>query len=165
MTSDYLHAADCLRMNFTRPAIMADVIVGFPGESDTEFGQTMDFVRRVGFARLHVFKYSARKGTAAASMPGQLTQAVKHTRSEQLIALGKQTQAAYLAAGIGGTAHVLFEEPCIIDGKKYMRGYSERYERVLTRTDTDTSGILVPIRLQGINAAGDVLGEPLTTNP
>ena len=106
---EYYEKCEILRKYFRDPALTTDVIVGFPGESEEEFAQSRDFIDRVSFYETHVFKYSRREGTKAASMEGQVTEQVKACRSNELIELGRRKQAEYEDALIGteiGRAHV-----------------------------------------------------------
>ncbi len=124
--ADYLEAVQFLRRYFDRPAITTDVIVGFPGETDEEFEETYQFIKTVGFSKLHVFPYSIRTGTKAATMPSQIPNAVKKARVNKLIALDNVLQAQYIEQFIGDTVSVLFEEPNASEALNYI-GYAERY--------------------------------------
>lgn len=126
-TAGYYGAVERLRRCYVNPAITTDVIVGFPGETEEEFAQTEDFLRRVGFYEMHIFKYSRRQGTRAAAMEGQLTEAEKAVRSERLIALERQMSRAYREAFLGKTEEILFEELVEKEGKAYWVGHSPRY--------------------------------------
>ena len=98
-----------VRAAFPGAAITTDVMVGFPGETEEEFAQSIAFVRKIGFARCHVFAYSRRPGTPAARMAGQVTAAVKQARSRAMIAAGAEDERAFLQAQIGRVQSVLFE--------------------------------------------------------
>lgn len=99
-----------IRRYFDHPAITTDIIVGFPGETEAEFEETLDFVERIDFYRVHVFKYSRRHGTRAADFPDQVDEPVKHRRSQALIALSAGQELAFLRENDGLTAPVLFEK-------------------------------------------------------
>ncbi len=129
-SAGYLEAVEKLRKYYADPAITTDVIVGFPGETEEEFAQTEDFLRRVGFYEMHIFKYSRRQGTRAAAMEGQLTEAEKAARSDQLIHLEREMSRAYREAFLGKTEEVLFEERWEKDGKTYWIGHTTRYLKV-----------------------------------
>ncbi len=88
-TADYKRAVQLIRWQYPKAAITTDIIVGFPGETDADFADCYQFVEAIGFAELHVFKYSPREGTPAAKMKGQIDGKVKSQRSEKLIALGE----------------------------------------------------------------------------
>ncbi len=126
-TAGYLGAVDRLRKHYENPAITTDVIVGFPGETEEEFAQTEDFLRRVGFYEMHIFKYSRRQGTRAAAMEGQLTEAEKAKRSDRLMKLEREMSCAYRNMFLGKTEEVLFEELVKREGKAYWIGHTTRY--------------------------------------
>ena len=126
-TARFLESAGLLREAFPGCALTADLIAGFPGETEEDFAQTLRFIRSVGFAAMHVFPYSIRPGTRAAEMPGQLTHAVKNARAAQAQAAADQMQTAYLDAQRGQTLRVLFETER--DGR--WQGHSDNYCEVL----------------------------------
>ena len=109
-TALYYERCEILRKYFDDPAFTTDVIVGFPQETDEEFETTGEFVKKVGFAQLHVFKYSKRNGTVAATMPGQVDENTKNSRSEALIELGRKLSEDYYQRHVGLAEEVLFEE-------------------------------------------------------
>lgn len=126
-TAMYLNAVCNLRSFFPDAAITSDILTGFPGETEEEFLQTVDFIRKIGFARIHVFPYSPRTGTKAAEMQGQLTSAVKEKRTRKLISVGAGTSYAYMHSLIGHTATVLLEENT---NDTLWVGYTPEYIRV-----------------------------------
>ena len=134
-TAGYYGAVERLRKHFTNPAITTDVIVGFPGETEEEFAQTEDFLRRVGFYEMHIFKYSRRQGTRAAAMEGQLTEAEKAVRSERLIRLEREMSRAYREVFLGKTEDVLFEELLEKGGEAYWIGHTPRYLKAARRAE------------------------------
>ena len=107
---EFRRACALMRQAFPGCAITTDVICGFPGETEEEYRQTVDFCREIGFARLHVFPYSARQGTPAAAMPHPVPKAVREERARRLIAVGKEMADAYRQAQVGKTVQVLAEE-------------------------------------------------------
>ena len=123
-TSDFRAACALLRRTFPDCAITTDVIAGFPGETEEEFLETLAFCREIGFARMHVFPYSARQGTLAAKMPDQVPKALREERARRLIALGSETALSYRAARIGQTVEVLAEER---DDDGLAHGYTATY--------------------------------------
>ena len=139
-SGEYLHSVELLRAEMPGCAITTDVIAGFCGETGREHEETLAFCEQVGFARMHVFPFSVRKGTKAADMPGQLQKSVKSKRAAELIALGGRLTNAYLASQIGSVVEVLAES----DGA----GYSGNYIRV--RTDAP-EGAIVSVRLNGFD--------------
>lgn len=126
-SEEYYKGVEILRKFFDNPAITTDIIVGFPGETEEEYETTLDFVKRVKFAELHVFAYSKRAGTRAAKMPGQITNAVKKERSSKLIALGNEKTLEYKHSHIGRTLDILFEEKTTINNEEYFIGFSKEY--------------------------------------
>lgn len=154
-TQEYLKSCEILRRYFDRPAITTDVIVGFPGESEEEFCQTMQFVQKVQFAQMHIFKYSRRKGTKAAAMPGQVAEQIKARRSEDLIAVEKKMRGAYEQLFVGEQTEVLFEERLIRDGQAFMVGHNRRYVKFAMRTEEDLSNICIKGHING-DFAGEI---------
>lgn len=138
-TAGYLEAVMWLRKVYGNPAITTDVIVGFPGETDAEFRETEDFLSRVGFYEMHIFKYSKRKGTPAADMPGQLTEAEKAARSEQLMKLEKEMSGAFRGTFVGKEVSVLFEERVERDGAVWWVGHTPHYVKVACRDTSEGS--------------------------
>ncbi|MBQ8814637.1 MAG: tRNA (N(6)-L-threonylcarbamoyladenosine(37)-C(2))-methylthiotransferase MtaB [Lachnospiraceae bacterium] len=126
-TAEFKAGCDILRKYYDDPAITTDVIAGFAGETGEEFAQTLDFVREIGFYEMHVFKYSVRKGTRAATMPNQVPEKVKTERSHRLIELGEQMSEAYRQRKLGKETSLLLEEPLEIDGVSYMTGCTPEY--------------------------------------
>ena len=112
-----------LRRTFPDVALTTDVIVGFPGETEEEFNETYKYLRKIRFAKLHVFKYSPRKGTVAAKMKNQIDSAVKEKRSHKLIELSNECEIEFLDRYIGKKVKVLFEKQ---DGK-YIKGHTTNY--------------------------------------
>ena len=142
-TSQYARAVEQIRAVYPNAALTTDVMTGFPGETDEEFAQTLAFVQQTGFARIHVFPYSRREGTRAASMPGQVDKAIKEARAAELIALGSQLEAQYMQRWIGRTCSVLFEEPCAGGAV----GYTPEYVRVVA---DGTPGEIQAVRVEAV---------------
>jgi threonylcarbamoyladenosine tRNA methylthiotransferase MtaB len=117
------------------------VITGFPGETEEGFSQTLDFCKEVGFGRIHVFPYSRREGTPAASMDGQLPKAVKEERARRLIALGDELADHYRQSLLGTVQDVLFEE----ESGDGASGYTPQYVEVYARGARQ--GQIAPVRL------------------
>lgn len=151
-TKTYLERVDAIKEAFHKPSFTTDVIVGFPGETDEEFEETMAFVQKVGFAKIHVFQYSPKKGTPAAEMGCQVLGDIKHSRSERLIALSDQMEQGYYQSLIGETCRVLFETQLKnkTDGQLYVEGLSERYVRVAVPYKERLIGELCPVEMTSI---------------
>ena len=126
----YWDAVSRLREVFPGCAITTDVLTGFPGETDEEAIETLSFVQRVGFARIHVFPYSRREGTAANEMPDQVPEQTKRERAAVLTALGNQLEAQFVKGLLGRRVQVLMEER-MSDG--LCAGYSPEYVKVVAR--------------------------------
>ena len=109
-TTRYYESVELLRRYFSAPAITTDLIVGFPQESEEEFEQTLAFIRRCAFSSMHIFPYSRRPGTPAASMEGQIQKTVQEERAHRAAAVADEMEQNYLTQLIGSTLPVLFEE-------------------------------------------------------
>ena len=109
-TARYLQSVEDLKRAFPGCAITTDMIVGFPGETEEEFSQSLDFIRRCGFAHMHIFPYSRREGTPAAAMPDQITKQVKEERARRAGAVAQALFEQYHTAMLGTRVPVLFEQ-------------------------------------------------------
>ena len=127
---EYAKGCEILRKYFEHPAITTDVIVGFPGETEEEFEITKEFLKKIHFYEMHIFKYSKREGTRAAVMKNQIPEPVKTARSAELIALGNQMSEEFRQYYLGREEEVLFEEEAIINGTSYYVGYTKEYVKV-----------------------------------
>lgn len=152
-TARYSESVTLLRAHFDRPAITTDVIVGFPGETEEEFAQTLDFVQKCAFAAMHIFPYSRRAGTPAAGMPGQVPKAVKEERARRCAALAAELSEAYLAGWVGAVLPVLFEEEK--DG--LWRGFAPNYTEVRAEGEA-LHNVLRTVRITGAEP-GFLLGK------
>lgn len=130
-TDMYTHAVENIRNAFPMAALTTDILTGFPGETQEEYQETRDYIRKIGFSRIHVFPYSKREDTPAAVMPGQLTKAIKEQRARELIALGNEVAYDYLTSWIGMKTTVLLEDQ--EDG--CWVGYTPEYIRVFLPSD------------------------------
>ncbi len=129
-SGEYFEKTQLLRKYYDNPAITTDVIVGFPGETEEEFRITEEFVRKVDFFEMHIFKYSKRQGTVAAKMEGQITEAEKGRRSTILMEAEKEMSHAYRAGYIGCETEVLFEEKKEVEGQAYWVGHTPQYVKM-----------------------------------
>ena len=134
-TDLYLEKCELLRQYFDRPALTTDVIVGFPGETEEEFARTEEFLAKVHFSDMHIFKYSKRHGTKAADMPDQINPQIQTERSEKLITLGEKMKNDFIEACEDQEQIVLIEEEAGINGTKYMTGHSKNYIRCAFESD------------------------------
>lgn len=125
--AEYLEKCDILRKAYDRPAITTDVIVGFPGETEEEFEETLRYLTELELYEMHIFKYSPRKGTRAAVMPEQVHPDIKNSRSAILLELAEKNKKAYEASFDGAELEVLVEEVYRKDGEVWLRGHTGRY--------------------------------------
>ncbi len=125
-TARYLESVRLLNTYFPGCAVTTDMIVAFPGETEEEFRQSLDFIRQCAFADMHIFPYSRRPGTPADKMPGQHNNATKEERSRAAIAVAEEMSRAYRENLIGSTLEVLFEET---DGAHFT-GHAPNYVKV-----------------------------------
>ncbi len=153
---EYYEKVQLLRQYFEHPAFTTDVIVGFPGETEEEFEETCDFVRKVGFSQIHVFKYSKREGTKAAAMSGQLNEEMKHQRSNRLITIAEKMSEEYKALFMGRIEKILVEEETTVDGIIYQTGHNERYLKLAVRSGEDLTNRIITAKVEkGLD--GDIL--------
>lgn len=131
-TDEYRNIVKLIRKYMPNAGITTDIIVGFPGETDEEFMETLEFVEEIGFSRIHVFKYSPRKGTPAAKYEDQIDGNIKHNRSERLISLGERLIKQFNAGFIGANLSILFEEESKNE-EGFIEGYTTNYIRVKTK--------------------------------
>ncbi|MCM1082752.1 MAG: tRNA (N(6)-L-threonylcarbamoyladenosine(37)-C(2))-methylthiotransferase MtaB [Clostridium sp.] len=124
---EYKEKCKLIRKYYDKPAITTDVIVGFPGETEEEFDITVKNLCELALYEIHVFQYSRRKGTAAASMPNQVSDGEKVRRSNTLLALTKKQKEEYEALFKGTRQLVLVEECVLENGAQYIKGHTERY--------------------------------------
>lgn len=128
-------------------AITTDIIVGFPGETEEDFATTLAFAEKCGFAKMHIFPYSKRKGTPAEKMPNQVDEAVKGERAARLAAVDEKLHQAMLKQMVGKTEEVLFEQP--VDAV-YMEGLCGPYLRVVVPGTEELSNTIAKVRITGI---------------
>jgi len=141
-TSDYKNAAERLRHAKPNIALTTDVIVGFPGESDADFAESLAFVKEMKFSNIHVFEYSPREGTPASTFPDQVPHSVKHERGKIMRTLGNELQAEFLQSQVGKTLNVLFEKQ-----KSFYVGNSENYCTVCVKSDTNLTGRICKVKI------------------
>ena len=150
----YYESVRLLNKTFDRPAITTDLIVGFPGETEEEFQETLDFIQKCAFSAMHIFPYSKRPGTPAAKMPGQAPNAVKEDRAHRAAAVAAQMERAYLEQWVGQTVPVLFEEER--DG--LWRGHTTRYTEVAVSCGDNLHNQLRSVRIEKVEGRA-LLGE------
>ena len=126
-TAQFAEGVRLLREAFSKVAITTDVIVGFPGETDEEFAKTKEFLEKISFYEMHVFKYSKRQGTPAATMKEQVPDPVKTQRSDELLMMDERKSTEYRKDYLGCEVEILLEEEKEIDGIRYMVGHTKDY--------------------------------------
>lgn len=163
--ADFRALVERVRAAMPEVAITADLMVGFPGESEAEHAESLAFVREMAFAEQHVFRYSSRPGTAAARLPDDVPPAVKKRRSEEARALDAELRRAYKSRFLGRTMEVLWEEPARSPGDAAEQnagdpiwsGLTDNYLRVFARGDL-REGQLTAVRLDELTVDG-ILGR------
>jgi len=148
-TSDYRQVVERLRRNFPDVAITTDIMVGFPGETQEEFEKSLRFVKEMEFSQAHVFKYSKRKGTPAASMPDQVPPAEKERRSKQMLELVHGSQRLFFEKNIGKEMEVLFEQP-VKEKEGFYEGLTPNYIPVIVQSKDNIEGKIFKVRLESI---------------
>lgn len=137
-------------------AITTDVIVGFPGETEADFETTCKFAECCGFSKMHIFPFSARKGTPAEKFAGAVTEAVKKERADILGRIDETMHKTFLQAMVGQTAEVLFEQPA---GEDYFEGLTGNYQRVFVKSGgRNLGGEILPVKITAFDGE-KLLGE------
>jgi threonylcarbamoyladenosine tRNA methylthiotransferase MtaB len=140
---EYFHRVKMIREYFTMPSFTTDIIVGFPGETNEEFEETLEFVKQVKFSQIHVFKYSKRAGTKAAEMSDQIPEEIKSKRSNELISLAEAMSQEYKDSFLGRIEKILIEEEITIEGITYQVGHNERYLKLAVQDDRDLTNQMI----------------------
>ena len=136
-TEEYFEKCCLIKKYYDYPALTTDVIVGFPGETEEEFNETIEFIKRVKFFEVHVFKYSRRKGTKADLMQNQVPDGIKNKRSAVLLELTKAYSKEFIASLEGKDVEALFEEKLIKNNETFYVGHTKEYVKVLLKSDED----------------------------
>lgn len=144
-TADYYAKIVEIRSHFPDIAITTDVIVGFPGETEEEFRETYEFIKKVGFSSLHVFPYSRRSGTKAARMSNQVPDIIKSLRVNELLALSDELAQKYVAKFQDQVLDVIFEEKITEENDEFMVGHTSNYIKVKAKYDETKIGQEVPV--------------------
>ena len=148
-TEEFYAAVELLRRCFPDCAIAADLITGFPGETEANHRETLDFIRRCRFSAMHIFPYSSRPGTRAASMPGALTREIKAERARGATMAARESEREYLDGQVGKTLEVLFET-----GEKIWRGHAGNYTLVEARGE-GLRGVVKNVKIDSVR--GEIL--------
>lgn len=145
-----------IKTNVPDIAITTDVIVGFPGETEADFETTCKFAESCGFSKMHIFPFSARKGTPAEKFAGAVTEAVKKERADILGKIDETMHKTFLQAMVGQNAEVLFEQPA---GEDYFEGLTGNYQRVFVKCGgRNLGGEILPVKITAFDGE-KLLGE------
>ena len=150
-TDEFEKGVTLLRKAFPHVALTTDIIVGFPGETEEEFNATYDFLKKIKFYKMHIFKYSQRKGTRAAVMPNQIDGNIKEERSRKLIELSDKNEKEYNETYIGKEVEVLFEEPHVENEIRYMKGHTTNYLVVKVETNENLENEIKRVKITGLD--------------
>lgn len=140
---EYEEKCRILRKAFDRPALTTDVIVGFPGETEEEFSETFEFLKRIAFFETHIFKYSRRQGTRAAAMEHQVEEEEKARRSHILLELDRENTSRYVRSLLGKPVEILIEESIERDGLVYQVGHTKEYIRAAVISNQELTNQIV----------------------
>jgi len=143
----YKNNVELIRKYMPHAGITTDIIVGFPGETEEEFNETMEFVKAIRFSRIHVFKYSIREGTKAAEMTNQVDDMVKSERSKVLIELGEEVSNEFMKKYVGKDVSVLVETE---KTENLFEGYSTNYLKVLLKSDINIRNTIVDVHVNNV---------------
>lgn len=156
---EYKEIVDMLRGAIKDVSITTDIIVGFPGETEEEFKETYEFLKDISLTKMHIFKYSPRKGTKAAAMKDQIHGTIKEERSKKLIELNEKNEETFMKEMIGKTLEVLFEEKVSGEENIYT-GYTPNYIKTICESNEDLIGQIKKVYIKEIskdNFIGEIL--------
>jgi len=151
---EYRQVVAKVRENIADVSITTDVIVGFPGETDDQFEAALRFVEEMAFSRLHVFRYSPRRGTPAARFPNQVPVTVKNERSRRMIQLGRELSRAFHQNLVGSRVEVLWEEGGINGQDDLWQGHTANYVMVKARRGGGSPGDMETVFVTGADEEG-----------
>ena len=146
-TEEYKTIVDRLRAAIPNVSITTDVIVGFPGETNEEFDKTYEFLKHIELTHMHIFKYSPRKGTPAATMENQVDPSTKHERSEKLLQLNEENFKKFGQKMLDKEFNVLFEQKV---GDNKFEGLTENYVKVIVESDKDLSEQILKVKITDV---------------
>ncbi|WP_123053000.1 tRNA (N(6)-L-threonylcarbamoyladenosine(37)-C(2))-methylthiotransferase MtaB [Clostridium sp. JN-1] len=149
-TLEYADIVKDLRKYVKDVSITTDIIVGFPGETDDEFESTYNFLKDIKLSKMHIFKYSSRKGTKAAEMKDQVDAKIKDIRSKRLIQLNEILEGEFISKFIGKNMKVLYEQK-ISGTENQYEGYTSNYIRAVSESDQNLQGKLVSTKILKVN--------------
>ena len=147
--AEYKEIVDRIRRNFDNSSITTDVMVGFPGETEEEFNNSLEFVSVIAFAKVHVFPYSRRSGTVADRMPMQLEKNVKESRAAIMINATEKSRRDFLSSQVGKECEVLFER---LDKNGLFEGYTQNYTLVsVDSKGKDLQGNCLKVKITSVS--------------
>ncbi|MEG1887841.1 MAG: tRNA (N(6)-L-threonylcarbamoyladenosine(37)-C(2))-methylthiotransferase MtaB, partial [Oscillospiraceae bacterium] len=151
-----------IRNKFCNPSITTDIMVGFAGENEEDFIESLRFANKIKFAKSHVFAYSRREGTLAYDMPGQISNTLKEERSHRMIAATLASEYDFCSSQIGQKVHVLFES---FDGEFY-EGYSENHTHVKVKFNRNIISEIFDVKITDCKNSvciGEIIDEEAVT--
>lgn len=143
---DYTEIVNDLRNAFDNCAITTDIMVGFPGETEEEIKESLDFAKKTAFARVHVFAYSRRPGTVADKAENQVPENIKNIRSKEMIEVTTKTMTDFLKSQVGRVESVLFER----EKNGFFEGYTKNYTHVVVKSDENLSNKIYDVKITGV---------------
>lgn len=146
--SKYAKIVENIHHYFDNASITTDVMVGFPGETEKDFEESLNFVKNMQFYKVHVFPFSARKGTVAQNLPDQISKEVKKTRCKKMLSLSEKLKESFLKNQIGKTVSVLFENRTNELGNK---GHASNYVIVYLKNDSQLEGKILDVKINSCN--------------
>lgn len=158
-SEEYFALTERIRKYFPDAAFTTDIMTGFPGETESDFEKSMEFARKVGFADIHVFPYSVRKGTAAAEFPNQIDNSVKKLRASRMSELAHEMRRKFLEDNVGKTFPVLFEKE---KNDGFHRGFTPNYILIKTLTKTSKKSLrnsFFYVTIERIDDDGSAIGR------
>jgi len=144
-TEQFEEIVNRIRNTYKDSILTTDIIVGFPGETEEEFYKTYEFLRKIKFYKMHIFKYSVRRGTKSEKMPNQVFPEIKEKRSNQLLELSDINEIDYLESYVGKEVQVLFEE----ENDGYYKGHTANYIMVKIKSEEDISNRILDVKIIG----------------
>ena len=146
--AEFKEIVDRIRNNFNDSILTTDIIVGFTGETENELDSTYKFLKEIKFYKMHIFKYSIRRGTKAENMPNQVDSIIKEKRSKLLLELSDKNETEYLEEYIGKNIKVLFEEK---DDEGFYKGHTSNYIIAKVKSDEDLVNKIVNVKAKNQN--------------
>ncbi len=159
--SEFKEGVRLIRKYFNMPALTTDIIAGFPGETEDDFTESLEYIRDIGFFELHVFPYSKREGTKAASMKETLSNKDKTRRVNLLLSMQEPIRRKFLEEKIGKEVEVLIESEFEHENKRYVLGHSKEYIKVALPYIEKARNMIIPAKLISFIKDDIILGEEL----